>query len=30
VPGGNHWSVQHDAELQGVSLQFIERALEGA
>jgi alpha-beta hydrolase superfamily lysophospholipase len=30
VPGGHHWSVQHDAELQGVSLQFIERALEGA
>ncbi|HUA72269.1 MAG TPA: alpha/beta hydrolase [Solirubrobacteraceae bacterium] len=27
LPGGHHRSVQHDAELQAVSLQFIERAL---
>jgi uncharacterized protein len=27
VPGGHHRSVQHDAELQAVSLRFIERAL---
>lgn len=27
VPGGHHRSVQHDAELQAVSLQFISRAL---
>jgi pimeloyl-ACP methyl ester carboxylesterase len=27
VPGGHHRSIQHDQELQGVSLQFIERAL---
>ena len=26
VPGGHHRSVQHDQELQAVSLQFIERA----
>lgn len=26
VPGGDHRSVQNDAELQGVSLRFIERA----
>ena len=26
VPGGDHQSVQHDPELQGVSLRFIERA----
>jgi uncharacterized protein len=28
VPGGHHRSVQHDDELQTVSLRFIERALE--
>ncbi len=27
IPGGHHRSVQHDAELQAVSLRFIERAL---
>jgi uncharacterized protein len=27
LPGGHHRSIQHDAELQAVSLQFIERAL---
>src|SRR2546423_75277 len=27
VPGGHHRSIQHDAELQAVSLRFIERAL---
>jgi uncharacterized protein len=27
VPGGHHRSVQHDAELQAISLRFIERAL---
>ena len=27
--GGHHRSVQHDPELQAVSLRFIERALEG-
>ncbi|HEY3728949.1 MAG TPA: alpha/beta fold hydrolase [Solirubrobacteraceae bacterium] len=27
IPGGHHRSIQHDQELQGVSLQFIERAL---
>jgi pimeloyl-ACP methyl ester carboxylesterase len=27
VPGGHHRSVQHDPELQAVSLRFIERAL---
>jgi pimeloyl-ACP methyl ester carboxylesterase len=27
VPGGHHRSVQHDAELQAVSLRFIQRAL---
>ena len=26
VPGGHHRSVQHDEELQAVSLKFIERA----
>ena len=30
VPGGHHRSVQHDAELQAVSLRFIEQALEEA
>ena len=29
VPGGDHQSVQHDPELQGVSLRFIERAFAG-
>ena len=27
VPGGHHRSVQHDEELQAVSLKFIQRAL---
>jgi pimeloyl-ACP methyl ester carboxylesterase len=27
LPGGHHRSIQHDEELQAVSLQFIERAL---
>lgn len=27
VPGGHHRSVQHDAELQAVSVKFLERAL---
>jgi alpha-beta hydrolase superfamily lysophospholipase len=27
VPGGHHRSIQHDAELQAVSLRFIEKAL---
>jgi hypothetical protein len=27
VPGGHHRSIQHDQELQAVSLRFIERAL---
>ena len=30
VPGGHHQSIQHDAEMQAVSLRFIERALAGA
>ncbi len=30
VPGGHHRSIQHDEELQAVSLRFIERALPGA
>ena len=29
VPGGHHRSVQHDAELQGLALQFIRRAFDG-
>ncbi len=29
VPGGHHRSVQHDSDLQAVSLRFIERALAG-
>ena len=29
VPGGHHRSIQHDRELQAVSLRFIERALGG-
>ena len=28
VPGGHHRSVQHDPELQAISVRFIERALE--
>jgi pimeloyl-ACP methyl ester carboxylesterase len=28
VPGGHHRSIQHDGELQAVSIRFIERALE--
>ena len=28
VPGGHHRSAQHDAELQGMALRWIERALE--
>jgi hypothetical protein len=27
VPGGHHRSIQHDEELQAVSLKFIVRAL---
>ena len=27
VPGGHHRSIQHDAELQAVSMRFIDRAL---
>ncbi|MDX6686710.1 MAG: uncharacterized protein QOF86_2838, partial [Baekduia sp.] len=27
VPGGHHRSVQHDAELQGVAVRFLARAL---
>jgi uncharacterized protein len=30
LPGGHHRSIQHDAELQAVSAQFIERAFAGA
>jgi pimeloyl-ACP methyl ester carboxylesterase len=30
VPGGHHRSVQHDAELQGISLRFIARAADRA
>jgi pimeloyl-ACP methyl ester carboxylesterase len=30
VPGGHHRSVQHDGELQGLALRFIERALRRA
>jgi alpha-beta hydrolase superfamily lysophospholipase len=30
VPGGHHRSVQHDAELQAISLRWIERALASA
>jgi uncharacterized protein len=29
MPGGHHRSVQHDAELQGVALRWMERALAG-
>jgi alpha-beta hydrolase superfamily lysophospholipase len=30
LPGGHHRSIQHDPELQAVSVRFIERALEPA
>ena len=30
VPGGHHRSIQHDAEMQAISLRFIEEALAGA
>ena len=30
LPGGHHRSIQHDAELQAVSMQFIERAFSEA
>jgi uncharacterized protein len=30
VPGGHHRSVQHDAELQGVALRWLERSLAAA
>jgi uncharacterized protein len=30
LPGGHHRSIQHDAEMQAVSLRFIERALQPA
>ena len=30
VPGGHHRSVQHDAELQGAALRWIQRALDNA
>ena len=29
VPGGHHRSIQHDAELQDLSVRFVERALRG-
>ena len=29
TPGGHHRSIQHDAELQGLSLRFVERAFAG-
>ena len=29
MPGGHHRSIQHDAELQGVALRWLERALAG-
>ena len=29
IPGGHHRSIQHDAELQALSLRFIEEALGG-
>jgi uncharacterized protein len=29
VPGGHHRSVQHDAELQGVAVRFLSRAMRG-
>jgi alpha-beta hydrolase superfamily lysophospholipase len=30
LPGGHHRSIQHDEELQAVSVRFIDRALRGA
>lgn len=30
VPGGHHRSIQHDAELQGIALRWLERALAAA
>jgi alpha-beta hydrolase superfamily lysophospholipase len=30
VPGGHHRSIQHDEELQAVSLRFVKRALDAA
>jgi fermentation-respiration switch protein FrsA (DUF1100 family) len=30
LPGGHHRSIQHDAELQGISLQWLEKELEAA
>src|SRR5947209_10818895 len=30
VPGGHHRSIQHDDELQAVSLRFLEQSLAGA
>ena len=30
VPGGHHRSVQHDAELQGAALRWVQRALDSA
>lgn len=27
MPGGHHRSIQHDPELQGVALRWLERAL---
>src|SRR5205814_6648937 len=30
LPGGHHRSIQHDAEMQSVSVRFIERALAAA
>ena len=29
VPGGHHRSIQHDAELQGVAVRFLSRAMRG-
>jgi uncharacterized protein len=29
LPGGHHRSIQHDEEMQAVSLRFIQRALKG-
>lgn len=29
MPGGHHRSIQHDSELQGVALRWLERALDG-
>ena len=29
LPGGHHRSIQHDVEMQGVSLAYVERALRG-